>query len=84
MQYSLMVHGDDDRLHHVDATSAEDAMRQLFVRSSGGPFRATFLTTDEADGFKATRATRFLATHRRRESADGGHTRPEVARGVRR
>ncbi|HEY2191816.1 MAG TPA: hypothetical protein VGH76_05870 [Actinomycetospora sp.] len=84
MQFSLVVHGDDEHVCHVDATSAEDAIRQLSGDSSGTPFRARFLTIDEAREHEPVRAVEFLATRRRSASQDAGHTRTPVARDARR
>lgn len=76
MEYSLMVHGADAREHQVDATSAEDAMRQLSGGAQDRPLHVTFLYAAATE----REATRFPATSRRSRSEDAGHTRTQVAR----
>jgi hypothetical protein len=74
MQYSLRVHGDDDRVRHVDATSAEDALRQLLGPSPAGPVRATFVAAD-AEFHHTPDPIRLPVRRPRRGSRDSGHTR---------
>ncbi|HEY2220625.1 hypothetical protein [Actinomycetospora sp.] len=81
MEYSLMVHGDDARERQVDATSAEDAMRQLLGGAQDGPVHVTFLYAAATEA-EAAGTDRFPATRQRTRSEDAGHTRTQVARRV--
>jgi hypothetical protein len=63
MQYILQVHGDDHYVRHVEATSAEDALRQLRGATPERPVRATFLPAD-ADYREATRYSIFRRRYR--------------------
>jgi hypothetical protein len=82
MQFSLTVQGDDEHVRHVDASSAEDALRQLSDGSSDAPLHARFLTADQADGYEDPFS--HHATRRRRGGQDSGHTRTHLACDVRR
>jgi hypothetical protein len=81
MQYSLKVDG-DDRVRHVEATSAEDALRQLGP-SDGTPVRATFVAAD-ADPYLAPAGFRQPVRRPRPGSRDSGHTRNGLVRRARR
>jgi hypothetical protein len=82
MQFSLTVQGDDEHVRHLDASSAEDALRQLSDGSGDVPLRARFLSADQADGYDDPAS--HHATRQRRGSQDSGHTRTHLARDVRR
>jgi hypothetical protein len=78
MDYALTMDGDD--VHHVDATSAEDAMRRLLGHGPVRPLRARFLSADDAAELESTTEPRSPATWRRAGSRDSGHTRTRLSR----